>query len=222
MRKQMILLVEDNEQILRGNERMFIRKGYKTAAVLTLEDARRAIQEQLPDLIVLDIMLPDGSGLDFITELRQTSRVPVLLLTGLTTSEDVVRGLTAGGDDYLTKPYDFGVLLARAEALMRRAEQIPEKLTRDRLSLDVAAGTAMLDGTDLLLTQKEFALLLIFTQNAGRFISAEYLYEKVWKQPMASDSQAFRKALQRLREKIKDSGWQIEMSRGEGYSFERE
>ena len=222
MRKQMILLVEDNEQILRGNERMFIRKGYETAAVLTLEGARRAIQEQLPDLIVLDIMLPDGSGLDFIAELRQTSRVPVLLLTGLTTSEDVVRGLTAGGDDYLTKPYDFGVLLARAEALMRRAEQIPEKLTRDRLSLDVAAGTATLDGADLLLTQKEFALLLIFTQNAGRFISAEYLYEKVWKQPMASDSQAFRKALQRLREKIKDSGWQIEMSRGEGYSFERE
>ncbi len=133
-----------------------------------------------------------------------------------------MRGLTSGGDDYLSKPYDFGVLLARVEALLRRAEQIPEKLTHDRLSLDVATGTARLDGIDLLLTQKEFILLLLFTQNEGRFISAEYLYEKVWKQPMAGDSQAFKKTLYRLREKIKGSGWRIELSRGEGYSFQRE
>lgn len=222
MSEKRILLVEDNEKIMQGNQRMLLRRGYVVASALTLTEARREFEAQTPDLIVLDIMLPDGSGLDFMAELRQYSKVPVLLLTGLTTPEDVVRGLTAGGDDYLSKPYDFGVLLARVEALLRRAEQIPEKLTRDRLSLDVAAGAATLDGVDLLLTQKEFALLLIFTQNAGRFISAEYLYEKVWKQPMASDSQAFRKILQRLREKIKDSGWRIEMSRGEGYSFERE
>ncbi|MDD3228126.1 MAG: response regulator transcription factor [Oscillospiraceae bacterium] len=222
MGKQMILLVEDNEQIVRGNERMFARKGYGTAAALTLAAARRAMREQPPDLIVLDIMLPDGSGLDFIAELRQASRVPVLLLTGLTTPEDVVRGLKAGGDDYLTKPYDFEVLLARAQALLRRAEQIPEKLTRGRLTLDVAAGIAALDGTDLLLTQKEFALLLLFTQNGERIISNEYLYEKVWKQPMLGNNQALKKTLYRLREKIKGSGWRIDLSRGEGYSFERE
>ncbi len=222
MGKQMILLVEDNEQIVRGNERMFARKGYGTAAALTLAAARRAMREQPPDLIVLDIMLPDGSGLDFIAELRQASRVPVLLLTGLTTPEDVVRGLKAGGDDYLTKPYDFEVLLARAQALLRRAEQIPEMLTRGRLTLDVAAGIAALDGTDLLLTQKEFALLLLFTQNGERIISNEYLYEKVWKQPMLGNNQALKKTLYRLREKIKGSGWRIDLSRGEGYSFERE
>lgn len=222
MGKQMILLVEDNEQIVRGNERMFARKGYGTAAALTLAAARRAMREQPPDLIVLDIMLPDGSGLDFIAELRQASRVPVLLLTGLTTPEDVVRGLKAGGDDYLTKPYDFDVLLARAQALLRRAEQIPEMLTRGRLTLDVAAGIAALDGTDLLLTQKEFALLLLFTQNGERIISNEYLYEKVWKQPMLGNNQALKKTLYRLREKIKGSGWRIDLSRGEGYSFERE
>lgn len=217
-----ILLVEDNEQIMQGNERMLSRRGYEVVSALTLADARKAVEAQMPDLFVLDIMLPDGSGLDFMAELRQYSKVPVLLLTGLTTPEDIVRGLTAGGDDYLPKPYDFGVLLARVEALLRRAQQVPERIQKGRLCLDVTADVATLDGADLLLTQKEFALLLIFTQNAGRFISAEYLYEKVWKQPMASDSQAFRKALQRLREKIKDSGWQIEMSRGEGYSFERE
>ena len=222
MSEKLILLVEDNEQIMRGNERMLARRGYAVAAALTLGEARQAIGAQMPDLIVLDIMLPDGSGLDFMGEIRQSSKVPILLLTGLTTPEDVVRGLTAGGDDYLAKPYDFGVLMARVEALLRRAEQIPEKLTRDRLILDVAANVAKLDGTDLLLTQKEFAMLLIFTQNEERFISTEYLYEKVWKQPMAGDSQSLKKTVHRLREKIKDSGWHIEFSRGEGYSLRRE
>ncbi|EMS71547.1 response regulator transcription factor [Ruminiclostridium cellobioparum] len=222
MRKKMILLVEDNEQILRGNERLLTRRGYGIAAALTLFEARKELETQMPDLIVLDIMLPDGSGLDFIAELRQHSQIPVLLLTGLTTPEDVVRGLTAGGDDYLAKPYDFGVLLARVEALLRRSEQIPEKLTRDRLSLDVTVGVALLDGTDLLLTQKEFALLLLFAQNVGRFIGAEYLYEKVWKQPMTGDSNALRSTLKRLRAKLEGSGYCIILSKGEGYQFERE
>ncbi len=221
MSEKRILLVEDNEQIMRGNERMLIRRRYEVVTALTLGEARKAVEAQMPDLIVLDIMLPDGSGLDFMGELRRYSKIPVLLLTGLTTNEDVVRGLTAGGDDYLAKPYDFGVLMARVEALLRRSEQIPEKLTRDRLSLDVAAGVATLDGTDLLLTQKEFALLMIFTQNEERFISAEYLYEKVWKQPMLGDNQALKKTVFNLRKKIENSGWCIECSRGEGYCFER-
>jgi len=221
MSEKRILLVEDNEQIMRGNERMLIRRGYEVVTALTLGEARKAVEAQMPDLIVLDIMLPDGSGLDFMGELRRYSKIPVLLLTGLTTNEDVVRGLTAGGDDYLAKPYDFGVLMARVEALLRRSEQIPEKLTRDRLSLDVAAGVATLDGTDLLLTQKEFALLMIFTQNEERFISAEYLYEKAWKQPMLGDNQALKKTVFNLRKKIENSGWCIECSRGEGYCFER-
>lgn len=222
MSEKQILLVEDNEQIMRGNERMLTRRGYKVVTALTLDEARKAVEAQMPDLIVLDIMLPDGSGLDFMGELRRYSKIPVLLLTGLTTPEDVVRGFTAGGDDYLAKPYDFGVLMARVEALLRRAEQIPEKLTRDRLSLDVAAGVATLDGTDLLLTQKEFALLMIFTQNEERFISAEYLYEKAWKQPMEGDSNALKSALKRLRAKLEGSGYCIALSKGEGYQFERE
>lgn len=219
MNEKLILLVEDNEQIMRGNERMLTRRGYGVVTALTLSEARKAMEAQMPDLIVLDIMLPDGNGLDFMSELRRYSKVPVLLLTGLTTPEDVVRGLTSGGDDYLTKPYDFGVLMARVDALLRRAEQIPEKLTRDRLSLDVAAGVATLDGADLLLTQKEFALLLIFVQNPERYIDGDYLYEKVWKAPLAGDSQALKSAIKRLRGKLEGSGWSIEWSRGEGYCF---
>lgn len=222
MSGKQILLIEDNEKIMQGNERMLRRRSYEVVTALTLADARSAMEVQLPNLLILDIMLPDGSGLDFMRELRQYSRVPVLLLTGLTTPEDIVRGLNAGGDDYLAKPYDFGVLLARVKALLRRAEHVPEQLTKGRLSLDVTADVATLDGADLLLTPKEFALLLLFTQNEGRFISAEYLYEKVWKHPMAGDSNALKSALKRLRAKLEGSGYEIALSKGEGYQFERE
>jgi len=219
-----ILLVEDNEKIMYGNKRMLEWEGYETAEAATLQEARAYIYKHRPNAIILDIMLPDGSGLDFMRELREggNSGIPILLLTGLTTKEDVVFGLMAGGDDYLTKPYDFSELSARIEALLRRAARVPEIIAKGRLSLDVAASIAALDGIDLLLTQKEFALLLIFFQNEARFFCAEYLYEKVWKAPLADDSQAIRKTLSRLREKIKDSGWKIEWSKGEGYILIRE
>ncbi|MBP8614033.1 MAG: response regulator transcription factor [Firmicutes bacterium] len=217
-----ILLLEDNEQIMQGNERMLKRRGYEVITALTLAQARIAIQAQMPDLFVLDIMLPDGSGLDFMSELRKYSQTPILLLTGLTTPEDIVRGLTVGGDDYLPKPYDFGVLLARVEALLRRAQQVPERIHKGRLCLDVTADVATLDGADLLLSQKEFSLLLIFVQNEERFISAEYLYEKVWKQAMVGNSNTLKTTINRLREKIKSSDYRIAWSRGEGYCFERE
>ena len=190
MPKARLLLIEDNPRIQLANKDMLELLGYEVSLAMNLAEARACFLEILPDVVVLDIMLPDGSGLDFLRELHQNSNVPVLMLTALGTSEDTVRELSVGADDYLAKPYAYPVLAARVEALLRRAEQIPEKLTRDRLSLDVAAGVATLDGTDLLLTQKEFALLLIFTQNEGRFISSEYLYEKAWKQPMVGNSQA--------------------------------
>ena len=218
-----ILLVEDNEQIMEGNRRMLLREGFDTYAAPTLRDARARICERRPDAIVLDIMLPDGSGLDFIRELRESenSGIPILLLTGLTTKDDIIRGLKAGGDDYLTKPYDFSELMARIEALLRRAERVPELIVKGRLTLDVTASVAAVDGTDLLLTKKEFALLLIFVQNEGRIIDNEYLYEKVWKAPFVNDDSAIKNAVSRLRKKLSGAGYAITGELGEGYILER-
>ena len=220
----MILLVEDNEQILHGNERMLKRRNYDVITALTLSEARERMAETTPDAIVLDIMMPDGSGLDFMCELRKKSDIPILLLTGLSTSEDIVHGLTEGGDDYLTKPYDFSVLLARVEALLRRAKQIPGVLQKDSLKLDVVAQQAFLDDKDILLRPKEFALLLIFMQNEGKVLDPQYLYKKVWNTDMNADNSTLKMHISTVRKRLeeKNCGYKITNIRGEGYRFEKE
>lgn len=207
-------------QIMRGNERMLSRKGYETAAALTLAEACAVIEKRMPDVIVLDIMLPDGNGFDFMRELRKTSGIPILLLTGLSTHADIVRGLTEGGDDYLAKPYDFGVLLARIEALLRRAAQVPDTLTKGALRFDILANQVFLNGEDLLLTKKEFALLLLLVKNERRPLSPEYVYETVWKTPMDADKNALKFQLSRLRKKLGGSFSILYDTDEDGYIFE--
>ena len=219
-----VLLVEDNKEIMHGNKRLFELEGYEVSCALTLAEARGLIDGRRPDIIVLDIMMPDGNGLDFMRELREgeNSGVPILLLTGLTTKEDVLRGLKSGGDDYLTKPYDFDILLTRVETLLRRVSNIPEIIENGSLKLDVLAGLAFINGGDLLLAQKEFSLLLLFVQNEDKTMSAEYLYEKVWKMTLNDNTNALKNTISRLRNKIFDSGYTISAVRGEGYVFKRE
>jgi len=214
-----ILLVEDNEQIQENNKSMLERNGYTVRLAGNLAEARKVLDDDFPDVLVLDIYLPDGSGLDFLKELRLTSQIPVLILTAMGTPEETAAGLDAGSDDYLAKPYNNKVFRARVDALFRRSARVPKIIAKGRLSLDVTANIALLDGTDLLLTQKEFALLLVFVQNEGLFIDNVSLYEKVWKAPMKGDSQAIRKTTSNLRGKIKGSGWTISWSKGEGYIF---
>ena len=142
-----ILLVEDNRHILDGNRYFLEKAGYTCAAAETIAGAKEIIGEETPRLMILDLMLPDGNGLDLLSELRAStnpalSGMPVLILTGLGSNPDVVRGLSAGGDDYLPKPYDYEVLLARVKALMRRsgmnrAERSGDIIERGALKLDI-------------------------------------------------------------------------------------
>jgi DNA-binding response OmpR family regulator len=222
MNNKTILCVEDNLQVQTFNKPLLEARGFTVRLAMTLAEAREALEKETPDLIILDIRLPDGSGLDFLRELRKVSAVPVIALTNDGAEQDIVAGLAGGCDDYMSKPYTFPVLHARIEALLRRAERAPETIAKGRLSLDMAANMASLDGKDLRLTPKEFALLLIFTQNEECFMSAEYLYERVWKRPMISDSQAVRKTVSKLRDKIAGSGWSVIWLRGEGWCFGKE
>ena len=216
-----ILLVEDDGKLLNANRLLMERGGYRVFTAECMSEAKKRMKEEPPDLIVLDIMLPDGSGLDFLAEIRRTSRAPVLLLTSMATNTDIMRGLEAGGDDYLPKPFDVGVLLVRVKALLRRASVVPETLKFGALKLDTASGVASLNDEDLLLSQKEFSLLLLFIQNEGKAMGADYLYEKVWKAPLNNNTGSLRFQISQLRKKLEGSGNRIVFSHGAGYCFER-
>jgi len=152
------------------------------------------------------------------------------LLSALDESGDIVRGLRAGGDDYLAKPYDNNVLLARIETLLRRTAQLPKTLTKGSLVLDIIAGQAFLKSSDsssngsrdLLLTQKEFSILLLMAQNESSVMSAETIYKNIWKQPSRFDKNTLQATISNLRKKIEPSGYTITVSRNQGYAFERE
>ena len=217
-----LLLVEDEYEVQIGNKRILDRRGYRSRQAYSLAEARAIIAEEPPRAIVLDIGLPDGSGLDFLAEIRQTSNVPVLMLTAMGTPEDVIRGLETGGDDYLPKPYELAVFLMRVEALLRRASLLPDTLTFGSIRLDTASNRAFLNGADMGLKPKEKLLLQLFVQYPEKVLGAEYLYEKVWGQKMAGDDNALKKAISELRAKLTDSGYRITASRGEGYCFEKE
>lgn len=217
-----ILLVEDDLRVQINNKEILERNGYAVLLAMNLTEARILVEEQNPAAVVLDITLPDGDGVDFLRELRQTLHIPVLMLTASQTPEKAAASFDAGGDDYLRKPYDLKEFRARIDALLRRAERLPNVLQKGSLKLDIIAGQAFLNGEDLLLTQKDFALLLLFTQNEDEVMSAEYLYEKVWKVRLNENVNALKNAISRLRTKLNDTGYTITAIRGEGYMFEIE
>ena len=221
MDKGHLLLVEDDPLVQEKNKVMLERRGYKVRQAYTLAEARAAMAEEAPRVIILDIGLPDGSGLDFLQEIRETSNIPVLMLTAMGTPEDKVRGLTTGSDDYLAKPYDFDEFLVRIDALLRRASIIPETLGIGSLRLDTTSGTAYLNDEDMMLSKKEYSLMQLFMQHPGKAMDTEYVYEKVWGQDMLDKTEAFRVAVHRLRKKLEGSGHTINFERGEGYIFEK-
>ena len=215
-----ILLVEDNLKILDANRRIFEEYGYTILMAETLQQARKHLITTEPDVVVLDVMLPDGNGFDFLCELRETCAAPVLFLTAKDEREDKLRGLRAGGNDYITKPYDIDELRERVVNFHHFARRLPPRLKLGELELDTAASMAFVFGKDLALSPKEFALLRLFVQKEGTILSAEYLYEKVWKAPLTNDTQAVRATVSRLRTKLTDSGYTITSLRNEGYCFE--
>jgi len=217
-----LLLIEDEPAVQANNKIVLEHRGYVLKQAYTLAEARAIIADEPPGAIVLDVQLPDGNGLDFLQELRKTSNVPVLVLTAMGTSDDIIKGLEAGGDDYLTKPHELEVFLKRVEALIRRAAMIPDALKIGPITLYPTSGRAFLNGKDMLLSQKEYTLLRVLFQQPEKTMSAEYLYEKVWGQEILDDDSSLKNTVYRLRKKLEGSGYTITAERGEGYIFERE
>ena len=217
-----VLLIEDDTDLLYNNMEFLQKHGFRVLTAETLADAAGRLNCEHIDLMLLDVNMPDGSGFDFITKIRKTSDVPVVFLSGRTEKADVIDGLKRGGCDYITKPFDFDVLLARIEAQLRKAAQPSDRIVFGALTLDMVALQAHLNGEDLLLRPKEFSLLYALMQKKEEIISSDELYKKVWGRSMAGDKNALKNIASQLRKKLSGSGYTVSSEYGEGYSIQRE
>ena len=220
--KKTVLLVEDNDKVQKYNTYQLEAEGFIPVSALTLAQAREFLANSRADVIVLDRGMPDGEGLDFLREIRQAGdKTPVLMLTGYGADDEIEQGFDVGCDDYLSKPYTFGVLHKRLLRLLKSAEEVPERIIKGALVLDPISGVAKLNGEDLQLTQKESALLLLFVQHENKTMNKEYLYEKVWNLPFGETDKTLKTHLSRLRKRLENSGYIVEAVRNEGYCFRK-
>lgn len=210
MNKTKILMIEDEVDVLEINREYFQGKGYEAICATTLEKARFLLEEHAPDLILLDVMMPDGSGFDFCSEIRKKTNAPIIFLTCRDENESVVKGLLQGGDDYVTKPYDLNILSARVAAQLRRSGIITAgKIELPPLIIDFLSGDVTLDGERIILTQKELQLLGYFALFAGRRLKCEEIYRSAWGETSYSASGTIKTHVANLRKKLKldDGGW---------------
>ena len=217
-----ILLVEDNPHIMKINHTALMMEGYHILEAATAAECLAALDDQDIDLVILDIMLPDGNGVTLCRQIKQKFEIPILFLSALGENQDVIAALRAGGDDYLPKPYDIGVLIARVEARLRAVRREKRFFHLGALRLDTAARIGYCGAQELPLTQKEFSLLLQLAQNGGQIIAKEDLYERVWGRALAGDSTALYTAVSRQNTKLAESGAQVTIHflRGKGYALE--
>lgn len=217
-----ILLVEDNPHIMKINHASLMMEGYQILEAATAAECLRMLETNDVDLIILDIMLPDGNGVALCSEIKHKYEIPILFLSALDENKDIIAALRAGGDDYMPKPYDIGVLIARVEARLRSTHREKRFFYFEDLKLDTVSRIGYSKDKDLLLTQKEFSLLLQLARNNGQIITKEKLYESVWGRPLVTDSTALYTAISRLNTKLADENTEITISylRNKGYLLE--
>jgi len=216
-----LLVIEDEHRLAQRLARGLREEGFAVDTAFTTMEARDRVIDAAYDLILLDLKLPDGSGLDLLVEWRgEGLTAPVLLLTAKDLLEDKVRGLDAGADDYLTKPFSLEELLARVRALLRRRTAMPQDVLEiDDLRLDRTAHRVDRAGRTLTLTAKEFALLEFLMLHAGQALSRSTIAEHVWDAGYDAQSNVIDVIMGRLRRKI-DEGREarlIQTVQGVGY-----
>ena len=177
-----LLIVDDEPTIVETVETKFRKEGFSTFTADCAEEAMRLYRRIKPDLIILDIMLPQRSGLDFCKAIRRDSSTPIIFLSARADESDRVRGLELGADDYVVKPFNLSELAARVKAILRRStgEPLKETIERGNLKIDPRSHESWLDERALNLSPKEFSLLYFLTRNLGQVFSRETLLDRVW------------------------------------------
>ena len=224
-----VLVVEDEPDIRHLVAHHLEREGFRCREVATGAEALRAVRTAVPDLIVLDLMLPEIGGLEVCRRLRAdagTASIPIIMLTAKSDEVDRVVGLELGADDYVAKPFSPKELVARVRAVLRRARPgvVGHVYREGPIMLDPERHLVTLRGTALTLTPKEFDLLHVFLEAAGRVLSREHLLTRVWGYAHADEieSRTVDVHVRRLRAKLGDEGRRITTVKTVGYRFERE
>ena len=221
-----ILVVEDDSHLRQLLSNVLEKEGYTVRAANSLAQAAAELRRNPPRVVILDRHLPDGDGLELCRQLRSEDRmksVAILFLTVKDSTADRVVGLKMGADDYLSKPFQVDELLARVDALLRRAKPAPpatgEPLVHQNIHLDLEAHECRVGSRSVQLWPKEFDLLKLFLERPGRVLSKDFLSERIWGHEFFANSRAVEVTIQRLRRKLGAKGRLIETIRSYGYKF---
>lgn len=219
----MIYLVEDDDSIRELVLYTLHTTGFEAEGFRNAADFWQALEKELPQLVLLDIMLPDEDGLHILKRLRagaETADLPVMMLTAKSSEYDRVVGLDSGADDYMPKPFGMMELVSRVRALLRRAAKpaAEDKLfTAGSLAVDVKRRAVTVEGEPVILTYKEFELLCYLLENRGVVLSRDQILTKIWDYNYSGETRTVDVHIRMLRQKLGDAGALIETVRGVGY-----
>lgn len=221
----LVLLIEDDADIALGVRTVLNRNGYEVRAAVEGRDGLRLFHSERPDIVVLDVGLPEMDGWTVLERIRELSEVPVLMLTSHGRESDKVRGLRSGADDYLTKPFGTAEFVARVQALLRRqraADPPPEVFDDGSVRINFATHAVFVDGEPVELTPTEFRLLTALVRHRGQVLSPVKLLELAWSDPLGIGPDRVKYTVMRLRRKLgAETGGDsaIEAVRGFGYRY---
>ncbi len=228
MQNPMILIVDDEERMVRFIRLNLEQDGFSTAEANSGMEAMQKLRDQLPDLMLLDVMLPDIDGFEVLSMVREISSIPVIMLTAKGEEEEKIRGLELGADDYITKPFSPRELVSRIRAVLRRAESISSASARDiievddSLKLDFGRREVWLKGKLIKLRPTEYRLLYHLVQNAGWVMTYDQILTKVWGYEYRDEPHYVRLYINYLRQKLEEDPANpkyILTERGVGYRF---
>ena len=221
--RQRVLVCDDEPQILRALRVILRDAGFEVDPASTAAEALDKAAVRPPNAAIIDLVLPDGDGIEVCRQLREWTTMPIIVLSAVGEEEEKVRALEAGADDYVTKPFGSRELVARLHAALRRATPAPDEpvLIADGLEIDVAAHIVRRDGEEVRLTPIEYRLLSVLMRNRGRLLTHRMLLTEVWGSAYAEDTATLRTHIANLRRKIEPANGErhIRTDAGVGYRF---
>lgn len=199
-----ILIVEDEIAICDLLKISLSAQGYQCECASDGEMAADLLEQKNYDLVLLDIMLPKIDGYELLEYIKQTTQTPVIFITAKSQTKDKIKGLTQGADDYITKPFEMGELIARVEAVLRRFHKTSDCIEIENVVINVVARSVKKENERIELTPKEFDLLLLLVQNKNMALYRDVIFEKVWGEELEFETRTLDLHIQRLRKKL---GW---------------